>query len=552
MSEGSTDTASARLSWRDMGLLLLVSLPFFIGLGGVLWGSEGRWTFVSQEMVSSGNWLEPRIEGEFYGDKPLLSYWLIALLAMPSGVVNETLGRLPSALAAAGVVWLTGRSAAPLLGRRAAVFSAIVVATSFSLMFWARSASADLVSLFFATAAIAVYLETKRSPRRWHAPVFFALLALGGHCKGMPAVLVPLGVAGADVLLSSQLVVFARRWRELVLGGALGVALYLAPFLASRLARGDWQLLYLMYVENFVRVFDAFDHTDSVFYYVYTLPVMLLPWGLWLFGALISAARRDRNEGERFALIAFAVTFALFTASESRRSYYIMPIFPWSAMLIAAFWDRLARGVSTRWERVFGVWPAILLGAVLCLGGAVLLLAPLLHDDLRALASAVPGAVAVAMGAFAFGAWLLRALRRADLRAASVALAAGAMFGSLVYATSVRMVSEDRRVERSFAAQVKQRYPGRSPVYFGGTGLVVRWYLGAGPSANRPEQIAELLAASGSGELLVVCGKAGPRCLEGASGLRAEPVIEQWTPAVSRFVPARHRFTLVRVERGPG
>jgi hypothetical protein len=147
---------------------------------------------------------------------------------------------------------------------------------------------------------------------------------------------------------------------------------------------------------------------------------------------------------------------------------------------------------------------------------------------------------------------LLRALRRADLRAASVALAAGAMFGSLVYATSVRMVSEDRRVERSFAAQVKQRYPGRSPVYFGGTGLVVRWYLGAGPSANRPEQIAELLAASGSGELLVVCGKAGPRCLEGASGLRAEPVIEQWTPAVSRFVPARHRFTLVRVERGPG
>jgi 4-amino-4-deoxy-L-arabinose transferase-like glycosyltransferase len=419
-------------------------------------------------------------------------------------------------------------------------------------MFWARSASADLVSLFFATASVAVYLETKRSPRRWHAPLFFALLALGGHCKGMPAVLVPLGVAGADVLLSSQLLVFVRRWRELVLGGAIGVALYLAPFLASRLARGDWQLLYLMYVENFVRAFDAFDHSDNVFYYVYTLPAMLLPWGVWLPGALISAARRDRNDGERFALLAFTVTFALFTASESRRSYYILPIFPWCAMLIAAFWNRLAaRGAAARWERVLGLWPAALLGAALCVAGGVLLLAPLLPGDLRALAAALPGETAVALGTLACGAWLSRAMLRGDRRTASAALAAFSVFGSFVFATSVRMVSEDRRVERSFAAQVKQRYPGRSPVYFGGTGLVVRWYLGAGPSVHRPEQVAQLLAASGSGELLVVCGKAGPRCLEGASGLRAEPVIERWTPAVSRFVPARHRFTLLRVQPTP-
>jgi len=553
MSERSgATTQHAELEWRDVGVLLLVSLPFFIGLGGALWGSEGRWLFVSQEMVHSGNWLEPRIQGEFYGDKPLLSYWLIALLATPFGVVDETLGRLPSALAAAGVVWLTARCAAPLLGRRAAMLSGIVVATAFSLMFWARIASADVVSLWFATASVAVYLETKRSPRRWHAPVFFALLALGGHCKGMPAVLVPLGVAGVDVLLSSQLLVFARRWRELLLGGAVGVALYLVPFLASRLVRGDWQLLHLMYVENFVRAFDAFDHTASVFYYVYTLPAMLLPWGLWLPGALASAAvRRDRSEGERFALIAFAVTFALFTASESRRSYYIMPIFPWSAMLIAAWWDRLARGGTTRWERVLGLWPATALGAALCAAGALLLIAPLFPEDLRALAGALPGAVAVALGAFACGAWLLRALLRGDLRAAGAALAAGAVFGSFVYATSVRVVAEDRRVERSFAAQVKERYPGRSPVYFGGTGLVVRWYLGAGRSADRPEQVAQLLEESGSGELLVVCGKAGPRCLEGASRLRAEPMIEQWTPAVGRFVPAKQRWTLLRVQPSP-
>src|SRR5262249_54003396 len=259
------------------------------------------------------------------------------------------------------------------------VIAGFAVATAGSLIFWARSACADLVSMFFATAAIAVYLEATRRARRWHAPVFFALLAVGGHAKGMPAVLVPLAVASADAVVSGRVTAFAARRRELSLGAALGIALYLAPFASSRLARSDWELLRLMWVENFVRAFAAFDHTASVYYYVYMLPAMLLPWGLWLPGALISAARRDRNAGERFALVAFCAIFALFTLSQSRRSYYILPIFPWSAMLIAAWWERLARdreirGESTLRERVLGSWPAIALGAALCAAGAALAL----------------------------------------------------------------------------------------------------------------------------------------------------------------------------------
>src|SRR5438874_4030562 len=57
------------------------------------------------------------------------------------------------------------------------------------------------------------------------------------------SVIVPVSIAGADVLLSGRLVEFARRWRELLLGAALGAALYLGPFAASRWVRGDWQLL---------------------------------------------------------------------------------------------------------------------------------------------------------------------------------------------------------------------------------------------------------------------------------------------------------------------
>src|SRR5262245_26842707 len=120
------DDSDARLRAPDVALLVLASLPLFVGLGGGVHGSEARWLFVAQEMLRSGDWLEPRILGEFYGDKPLLSYWLIAVLATPFGVVDEAIARLPSALAGAGVVWLTARCAAPLLGRRSAVFAGVV------------------------------------------------------------------------------------------------------------------------------------------------------------------------------------------------------------------------------------------------------------------------------------------------------------------------------------------------------------------------------------------------------------------------------------------
>jgi 4-amino-4-deoxy-L-arabinose transferase-like glycosyltransferase len=549
------DASETSLRRLDLALLALAAAPLLIGLAGGVQGSETRWLFVAQEMLRTGDWLEPRILGEFYGDKPLLSYWLIALLATPSGVVSETVARLPSAIAGAGVVWLTGRCAAPLLGRRSAVIAGFIVATAFSLVFWAHNASADLVSLFFTTASVAVYLEAKRRDRTWHAPVFFALLALGGQAKGMPAVVVPLAVAGADALVSRRLAAFTTRWRSLLVGAALGIVLYLAPFAASRVVRGDWLLLHLMWVENFVRAFAAFDHTDSVFYYVYTLPAMLLPWGLWLPGALLSAGtHRDRSEGERFAAVAFAVTFAIFTASQSRRSYYILPIFPWAALLIAAYWERLAaardaRGGSSWSERILGVWPAAVLGGAMCAAGGVLAIGPALPADLRELATALPGSLAIALASLAGGTWLLRTLRRGDLRAAIAALAGAALLGSAVYATSVRAAVEARRVERSFAAKVKERFPGRSIVYYGGTGLDIQWYLGAGTFAASPDQLAQLLDASGALDLLVVCGKAGPRCLGGASGLRAEPLIESWAPAVSRFIPAEHRFTLLRVRR---
>ena len=70
--------------------------------------NEGRRALAIQEMVASGNWLLPHLNGELYLTKPPLLYWLSSAFAMFGGV-NEWTLRLPSALAAIAVLFMVYR-----------------------------------------------------------------------------------------------------------------------------------------------------------------------------------------------------------------------------------------------------------------------------------------------------------------------------------------------------------------------------------------------------------------------------------------------------------
>ena len=75
-------------------MLALTAILYFARLGArALWASEFRWAEISREMLRTGNYFWPTINGHLYYDKPLGSYWLV-LASMPfSGGLNETAAR---------------------------------------------------------------------------------------------------------------------------------------------------------------------------------------------------------------------------------------------------------------------------------------------------------------------------------------------------------------------------------------------------------------------------------------------------------------------------
>src|SRR5829696_10025077 len=88
---------------------------------------EGRYAQIGREMFLRGDWVVPHLQGEPYLDKPPLMYWLVALSYKLFGVQSWA-ARLVPALAVHGTILLTYLFGRRLLGERAAVRGAVLLA----------------------------------------------------------------------------------------------------------------------------------------------------------------------------------------------------------------------------------------------------------------------------------------------------------------------------------------------------------------------------------------------------------------------------------------
>ena len=113
---------------------------FFWALGERgLWGSEGRWAEIAREMFLTGDLFHPTINGELYFDKPLFSYWLIALISTVTGRLNEWTVRIPSAVSGLLGLWATVYIGKKLWSKQVGRTAGWVLLTTYSVLFWART-----------------------------------------------------------------------------------------------------------------------------------------------------------------------------------------------------------------------------------------------------------------------------------------------------------------------------------------------------------------------------------------------------------------------------
>ncbi|MBP5584901.1 MAG: glycosyltransferase family 39 protein [Lentisphaeria bacterium] len=322
--------------------------------------SEARWFEVVREMLMTGDWLHPRINGQPYFDKPLVSYWFAALLSkLGGGRVTAMTIRMPSVLfALAGLACIVS-VARKFYSERTAYLAGWLLLSTYSFIYWGRLGEADMEQTVFIVLAVTVYLHHRETASFWAYFAFWACCAVGAQTKGLPAFVIPPALAVIDCMIRKS---FRQHlnWKFFLAFFLGGLCLYAVPFVLEAMTSKNYGAsgIVLVFRENLMRVFNPWDHNKDPFYvYFFYLPRLLIPWTPFFIFAVIDYIRdliravakqgtasvedlSARKPGSRDTLWLFAsivFIFVLFSASRSRRSYYILPAVPW-CILFTAVW----------------------------------------------------------------------------------------------------------------------------------------------------------------------------------------------------------------------
>jgi 4-amino-4-deoxy-L-arabinose transferase-like glycosyltransferase len=305
---------------------------------------EAHYAQLTREMLAAGDWMVPLLDGRPFIDKPVLFHWLQGLAVTALGE-TETAIRLPSALAALALFWLTYWTGTQLLDKRVGDRGSLMVATLPMTFMLGSLGVFDMVFTVFMFGAIAVAIVSVVCQRPRLEYLAYVLLSLAVMTKG-PVALVLAGaffVAGLVCGRHTRTALLSLHWKT---GALISVALSLPWFLWMYHVLGWYFVHQYFYAGNLYYVTQpqsfsnrAFNHT----LYVSTFLAGFFPWSIITLGAAVDAARRLRDKsrlpaGETLLWVWIAVVFILFSLARFKVDRYLYPAAPACCLLAARAW----------------------------------------------------------------------------------------------------------------------------------------------------------------------------------------------------------------------
>lgn len=323
-------------------IIIAVSVVLCFGLLGAhdLWTQEQRWVDIVSMMFLRDDFLHPYLGATPYYDKPLLSYWLIAAIVSVTHQLSTFTVRIPSAIFGMLGLYSAYRIAKQCYGKNAAFMYVWMFLSSFFYIFWARTASADILNVASVLFAISIYLAHRDKPSFSNLLAFFLVVSFASLLKGILAAVIVSIVVGIDVLLRGTVKRYVSY--SFLAAFTLAAIVFCIPFMLSsyftdaNFIQNQNSGLYLVYKENVIRFLKPFDHKEPFYVYFLYLPMYLFPWIILFIPALINRIRSwpKLSLTSRWILLSFVALFVFFTLSGSRRSYYILPAVPFALLVI--------------------------------------------------------------------------------------------------------------------------------------------------------------------------------------------------------------------------
>ena len=338
-------------------IALIVLTVCILPLGGrpMLTPDETRYAEIPREMMLTGNYVSPRLNGVRYFEKTPFSYWAFATSFHLFGM-NRFALRLPCMLAMLATAWIVFL----LMGHfyrdpRPRLLAALIFATMPLVYVLATIAVTDMFLTLFVTGASAAFFlaaqdDTGRARR-------VLLLLLCGFCCGLAFLTKGFLAFAVPAATLIPYLIWDRKWKKIF-------TLPWIPLVTLLLTAAPWCIAihrqepdfwhYFIFVEHLNRFFgkEEAQHARNFFYF---FPFLACALAIWLL-MIPNLCRAWRSQVKNSPLLKFCICgvvlpFLLFSCSSGKLPTYILPCLPPAAILIAVGAERFF--VEERRDKAF-------------------------------------------------------------------------------------------------------------------------------------------------------------------------------------------------------
>lgn len=334
---------SGKRSTALLALIIIISAFAYPNLFdvGIM---EARNLISAREIIASGNWLIPTLNGEPRIAKPPLPTWIAAIPMLITGTDDSmTANLIPSGLAAALMAIFVFRLGYALTkSRKIAEVSMLVVATSYIFLYMARQNIWDVYAHSFMTCAVFYLYKGLKNSESQPGPfmlvaLFVTLSFLSKGPIAIFAMLLPFLIGFAFAFGMRSFIQHARY---------IALAVVIAGLLSS-----VWPILvYFNFPDTAGSVFRAETtawtnkHTNPFWFYITQFPNLV---GLWLpflvFGLFYPGLRRrvEFKSEYTLALIWFLSTILLLSLFPEKKYRYGFPAAVSAGLFVAMVYHQV-------------------------------------------------------------------------------------------------------------------------------------------------------------------------------------------------------------------
>ena len=297
--------------------IIFFPLLLYFGKRSYIAYDEGFYALQARWILQNNNWIVPVWWDQFVLDRTIGIQFLIAKCQQ---ILGETsfVAHLPSTISAFLMLFLTYKLHQELIGKKDAIFSALILSTTYIWLDFAHLATQDMIFACLVTSGLYSLAKLIKVKKSLYLLIFGSWIGLAFFMKTF-LVAIPLITLLPYLIYKKQIINTKFFW--------LGIFIGFLPFLIWSFNINPYLnkniIFFLIDKVNSLSLNNTF--TNPFYYYIWNIPVNFLPWSIF---SLIGLIYNFKNTKQiNYLLVYFPILYIFILSLFSTKTpYYALPI----------------------------------------------------------------------------------------------------------------------------------------------------------------------------------------------------------------------------------